>query len=92
MTNPAPLRLKIINQRGLHARAAARFAKLAGRFAADIVVKRDGQAAAGDSILELLMLGAGVGEEIMLSATGKECEAALKALAELVSGGFDESD
>ncbi len=83
-------RLAIVNQRGLHARAAARFVKLADRFDADIRVVAGPLEAEGCSIMDLMALGAGVGSEIEVSATGTEADAALAALAALVSAGFDE--
>ncbi len=80
----------IRNQRGLHARAAARFAKLAGTFAAEIAVSRSGQTVSGVSIMGLMMLAAGIGCEIEVSATGPEAGRALDALCLLIDGKFEE--
>ncbi len=82
----------IVNKRGLHARAAARFVKLAERFDASISVTHKDITVSGRSIMGLMMLAAGAGSEIGLSATGPEAEAALAALAELIQAGFDETD
>ena len=82
----------IVNKRGLHARAAARFVKLAERFDASISVTHNDTTVSGRSIMGLMMLAAGAGSEIELSATGPEAEAALAALAELIQAGFDETD
>jgi phosphocarrier protein HPr len=80
----------IRNQRGLHARAAAKFVKLAAQFEAEIEVKRNDMAVSGQSIMGLMMLAAGPGCTIMLKGTGSQAEAAVAALAELVERKFDE--
>ena len=80
----------IVNRRGLHARAAAKLASLAERFAARTEVLRDGQAVSASSIMGLMMLGAGQGTTIEIVAEGGDAEAALAALAALVESGFDE--
>ncbi|HTZ79909.1 MAG TPA: HPr family phosphocarrier protein [Stellaceae bacterium] len=80
----------ICNKRGLHARAAARFVKLAWQFDAEVTVRKNGSAVSGRSIMGLMMLAAGPGTEIELIATGREAERAVVALADLVGGGFDE--
>ncbi len=80
----------ICNKRGLHARAAARFVKLAYTFDAEVMVAKNGAAVSGRSIMGLMMLAAGPGTAIELRATGPEAERAVAALAELISGGFDE--
>ncbi len=80
----------ICNQRGLHARASAKFVKLAGTFDARVTVTRDEQTVAGTSIMGLLVLGAAPGCAIEIAATGPEAEKALNALAELVEAGFHE--
>ena len=82
----------IINKRGLHARAAARFVTLAERFGASVDVLRDGQIVPARSIMGLMMLGAGLGSEIELRAEGWDAKEALDALAALVEAGFDEQD
>jgi phosphocarrier protein len=82
----------IINKRGLHARAAARFVTLAERYGASVDVVRDGQVVPARSIMGLMMLGAGKGSEIELRAEGWDAKEALDALAALVEAGFDEQD
>lgn len=82
--------LTIRNSRGLHARAAAKFVKLAETFDARITVARDGQEVDGVSIMGLMMLAAGPGSTIDVSADGAEAEAALDAIETLVSDGFHE--
>ena len=80
----------ICNKRGLHARAAARFVKLAWQFDAEVMVAKNGAAVSGRSIMGLMMLAAGPGTAIELRATGPEAERAVTALADLIGGGFDE--
>ena len=80
----------ICNKRGLHARAAARFVKLAWQFDAEVSVRKNGSTVSGRSIMGLMMLAAGPGTEIELSASGQDAERAVAALADLVTGGFDE--
>jgi phosphocarrier protein HPr len=80
----------ICNRRGLHARAAARFVKLAFDFDAAVTVAKNGTEVSGRSIMGLMMLAAGPGTEIELRATGPDAERAIAALAALISGGFDE--
>jgi len=81
----------IANRKGLHARAAAKFVKLAAGFDAEItVIKRD-QSVPGSSIMGLMMLAATPGCALELRAEGLEAEAALTALAELVNRKFDEN-
>jgi phosphocarrier protein len=81
----------ITNRRGLHARAAAKFATMAERFNASVDVLRDGQTVSARSIMGLMMLGAGPGASIELRAEGWDAKEALDALAGLVEAGFDES-
>jgi phosphocarrier protein HPr len=80
----------ICNRRGLHARAAAKFVKLAEQFEAEIEVDKNGASVSGISIMGLMMLAAGPGSVIELRAKGPEAVQAIDALAELVTGGFDE--
>jgi len=80
----------ICNTRGLHARASAKFVKLASTFDAEIHVTRDGVTVNALSIMGLLMLGAGNGCTIEISAEGAEAEAAVAGLVELVARKFDE--
>ncbi|HEY2111206.1 MAG TPA: HPr family phosphocarrier protein [Dongiaceae bacterium] len=80
----------ILNQRGLHARAAAKFVKLASQFDADIEVRRGDLTANGRSIMGLMMLSAGVGNDIEVVASGPQAEAALAAVLDLIGRKFDE--
>jgi phosphocarrier protein HPr len=80
----------INNRRGLHARASAKFVKLANTFDAHITVTRGDMSVAGESIMGLMMLAAGPGTEIVLQAEGTEAGAALAALVDLVERRFDE--
>ena len=82
----------IRNQRGLHARAAAKFVKLAGQFDAAIRVSRGGQTVSGHSILGLMMLAAGPGMDLEIEARGPAAQAALAAIVALIESGFDERD
>jgi phosphocarrier protein len=86
----AERRVTILNKRGLHARAAARFVKLASQFAAELTVAKDGVAVSGRSIMGLMMLAAGPGTELSIRAEGPDADAALDALAGLVAAKFDE--
>ena len=89
-TTVAARELEITNQRGLHARASAKFVKCAESFDAEVTVTRDGQSVGGPSIMGLMMLAAGPGTEIFLTATGPEAPEALEALVALVVAGFGE--
>ncbi len=80
----------IVNERGLHARAAAKFVKLVEMFDAAVTVERGGASVGGRSIMGLMMFGAGPGTELHLSATGPQAEAVIAALAGLIARGFDE--
>jgi len=80
----------ICNRRGLHARAAARFVKLAFEFDAEITVAKNGTTVSGRSIMGLMMLAAGPGTALELRATGRDAARAVTALAELIGDGFDE--
>jgi phosphocarrier protein len=82
--------VEICNERGLHARASAKFVKLASSFDAEVHVSRDGQTVDARSIMGLLMLAAGPGSTVEISAEGPEADAAVEALTELVSGRFEE--
>ncbi len=82
--------VEIINERGLHARASAKFVRLASGFDAEVTVSRDGTSVDARSIMGLMMLAAGIGSTIEISAEGAEAEQALAALAELVENRFDE--
>ena len=81
----------IVNQKGLHARAAARFVKLAATFDAAVTVTKKDSTVSGISIMGLMMLAASPGCQIEIRASGREAERAADALAALVAAGFDES-
>ncbi len=83
-------RVTIVNTRGLHARAAARFVKMAEMFAAEISVSKDNTVVSGASIMGLMMLAAGPGCDIEVEARGVEAEEAIEALTALVANKFDE--
>jgi len=82
--------LKIINERGLHARAAAKFTALAEAFEADITVSNGRETVGGRSIMGLLLLGAAQGTEITVISEGADADAAMAAVAALVADGFGE--
>ena len=83
-------RVTILNKRGLHARAAAKFVKLTGQFAAEVSVSKDGASVSGRSIMGLMMLAAGPGTELTISAAGDDAAVALEAIAALIAARFDE--
>ena len=84
--------VEIVNTRGLHARASAKFVQTAEKFDAGISVSRDGQTVPGTSIMGLMMLAAAPGCCIRIETGGPEAEAALEALVALVADGFGERD
>ncbi|HEY1073260.1 HPr family phosphocarrier protein [Brevundimonas sp.] len=87
---PVQTTVNICNQRGLHARASAKFVKLASSFEAEIRVTRDGVTVDARSIMGLLMLGAGIGCGVEIEAEGVDAAEALEALSDLVARKFDE--
>ncbi|MEX6723753.1 HPr family phosphocarrier protein [Sphingosinicellaceae bacterium M-36] len=80
----------ILNKRGLHARASAKFVTLASRFNAQVTVSKDGSDVVGTSIMGLMMLAAAIGEEIRIAASGPEAPQALASLVALVEAKFEE--
>jgi phosphocarrier protein HPr len=84
--------IEIVNKRGLHARAAARFVQLAEKFEAEISVSKDATTVGGTSIMGLMMLAAGLGSTIRVAAEGPQAEAAVAALCDLVADRFGEED
>jgi phosphocarrier protein len=86
--------MKIINEKGLHARASAKFVGVVEKFkdSALIKVSRGDETVSGDSIMGLMMLGAGIGSSITVSATGAQAKEAVDALDALVSGKFGEEE
>jgi phosphocarrier protein len=84
--------LRIVNQKGLHARASAKFVQTVEKFDVDVRVTRGNETVGGNSIMGLMMLAAGQGTEITVSASGKERAEALHALELLVNERFGEED
>jgi len=80
-----------VNRAGVHARPAAEFVKLAGGFAANVTIEKDGLKVNGKSIMGVLMLAAEQGSTLKLTASGEDAEAAVEALADLVKRGFEEN-
>ena len=84
--------MKIVNRKGLHARATAKFVQCVDRFDADIRVSRCGETVGGDSIMGILTLGAGMGSTITVFASGIDARQALDALADLIANRFGEDE
>ena len=82
--------LPIINKRGLHARASAKFVKMVEQFDAEVLVTRGNETVGGTSIMGLMMLAAGPGTTVTVSAIGPEAQAAVDAIAGLVADKFNE--
>jgi len=89
--NPLERKAVIRNQRGLHARAAAKFVKLAAEFDAEVSVSRCGQTVSGSSIMGLMMLAASPGTEIEMVGEGVEAVEALDAICDLIERKFEEN-
>jgi phosphocarrier protein len=81
---------EIVNQRGLHARASAKFVQVAGSFRASVDVERDGVKVGGTSIMGLMMLAASPGSSIRVTARGPEAPQVMAALEELIASRFGE--
>jgi len=90
LSQPLVREVEIINQRGLHARASAKFVTVASGFDAAVTVEKDGVEVGGTSIMGLMMLAASPGCSIRISATGPQAEAAMEALQALVAERFGE--
>ena len=84
--------IPITNKRGLHARASAKFVQMAERFKADITVTRNNETVGGNSIMGLMMLSAGPGSSVIVSASGPEAREAIEALTTLVTTKFGEEE
>jgi len=84
--------MRIVNRKGLHARATAKFVQCVDRYDAQIKVTRCGETVGGDSIMGILMLGAGIGSTITVSALGVQALEALDAIEALVANRFDEDE
>jgi phosphocarrier protein HPr len=89
---PVVREVDIVNKKGLHARASAKFVQTAEQFDAAITVTRGHETVGGTSIMGLMMLAAGPGATIVIKATGKDATVAVEALYSLVAGGFGEED
>lgn len=92
MSEAASRTVEIVNKRGLHARASAKFVKTASTFEAEVRVSKDGQTVDARSIMGLMMLAAGPGCCIDIEAEGADATAAVEALEKLVSAKFDEDE
>jgi phosphocarrier protein HPr len=89
---PVAREVEIINKKGLHARASAKFVQTAEQFDAAIIVTRGHETVGATSIMGLMMLGAATGTTITIQATGKEAASAVDALCALVASRFGEED
>ena len=85
-------KLDIINRKGLHARATAKLVQCVEKYEADITVSRCGETVGGTSIMGILTLGAGMGTDIIVTASGPQAQAALDAIAALVANRFGEDE
>jgi phosphocarrier protein len=83
---------EIVNKLGLHARAAARLTEVAGAFASEVWLSRNGRRVNAKSIMGVMMLAAGKGSRILIEADGEDADAAIKALVELVADRFGEEE
>ncbi len=90
--SPVSATVRIVNRRGLHARASARFCAVAGAFDATVTVTKDQITVGGRSIMGLLMLGAGNGSSITISAEGPQAQEALDTLLKLIADKFGEGE
>jgi len=84
--------MKICNEKGLHARASAKFVQVVEKYDARVSVSRSSESVGGDSIMGLMMLGAGIGTSITVKATGAQAADVIAALDELVAGKFGEEE
>ena len=83
---------EIVNKKGLHARASAKFVQTVEKFDAQVTVTRGSETVGGNSIMGLMMLSAATGTEITVDVSGKQAEDAMAAIADLVTSGFGEED
>jgi phosphocarrier protein HPr len=82
--------VQVTNKRGLHARASAKFVNLASQLDADIQVEKDGNKVCGTSIMGLMMLGAAMGDSVVIHVSGMNAEQALAQLVQLIEERFGE--
>jgi len=90
MNQTVKAKVVICNQRGLHARAAAKIVKLMNAYSADVSIVKEGMIANARSIMGLMMLGAAMGTELEIQVFGSDGDDALVALVNLIEGKFDE--
>ena len=90
MIDPIRRTVTIINERGLHARASAKFVKTAAQYDAHVTVSREGSTVEAQSIMGLMMLAAGIGSTVELEAEGPDAFEAMEALVTLIADRFDE--
>jgi phosphocarrier protein HPr len=86
----AEINVVIQNKLGLHARPAAMFVRIANQFSSEIIVEKDGEEINGKSIMGLMLLAAGQGSKLKITAHGNDAENALKAIAEIIENKFNE--
>ena len=91
-SGPVPRVMKIINQKGLHARASAKFVQTVEKFEAEVRVSRSGETVGGTSIMGLMMLAASPGTSITVEASGKDAAAVVEALETLLANRFGEDE
>jgi phosphocarrier protein HPr len=84
--------LEIVNKKGLHARASAKFVQTVEKFDAEVTVTRGHETVGGTSIMGLMMLSAATGTEIIVEARGKQADEVMEAISKLVTSGFGEED
>ena len=84
--------VEIVNKLGLHARAAAKLTEIAGGFAADVWLSRNGRRVNAKSIMGVMMLAAGKGSRVLVEADGEDAEAAVSALVKLICERFGEEE
>ena len=92
MTHHTRATVRIVNRLGLHARAAAKLVRLAGRFESRLTLRSGGQEADAKSIMAVMMLGATEGTELELEARGEDGEEAMRSLCDLISERFGEDE
>ncbi len=90
MSGPIKRTVEIVNERGLHARASAKFVKAASQFDAHVTVSRDGSTVEAQSIMGLMMLAARIGSSVELEAEGPDAAEAMDALCTLIADRFEE--
>jgi phosphocarrier protein len=88
--NTATRTVQLTNKYGLHARPAALFVELCNRFASEVEVRKDEVSVNGKNILDIMMLGAETGTQLIINATGPDAEATISQLAELIESNFGE--